>query len=103
MCNILIIFLCSLKQVERHEERLNDAVHEMAKPLARYKDDKDLDKLLKSQDREGDPMLQMLSKKKAKNAVGGSKLKKKIKLSESFYFNFLNLNCILIFCRQTEV
>ena len=38
----------------------------MEKPLARYKNDSDLDNLLKSADREGDPMLAYLSRKKTK-------------------------------------
>ena len=39
----------------------------MAKPLARYKDDQDLDQMLKEQDREGDPMLAFLKKKESKS------------------------------------
>ena len=35
----------------------------MSKPLARYKDDKDLDEMLKGQDRAGDPMLAFIQKK----------------------------------------
>ncbi len=42
-----------------------DAVHEMSKPLARGKDDADLDEMLKHQEREGDPMLEYIKKKKA--------------------------------------
>jgi len=34
----------------------------MSKPLARYKDDEDLERYLKDQERDGDPMLKFLSK-----------------------------------------
>lgn len=48
------------------EEAVEDALHEASKPLARYKDDEDLDALLRDQEREGDPMLAFIKKKKAK-------------------------------------
>ncbi|XP_067662520.1 BUD13 homolog [Haliotis asinina] len=56
-----------LKQKEALEQRLSDTLHEAAKPLARYRDDDDLDELLKSREREGDPMAAFLKKKKKKN------------------------------------
>lgn len=37
----------------------------MSKPLARYADDEDLEKLLKEREREGDPMLAFVKKKPA--------------------------------------
>ena len=37
----------------------------MAKPLARYRDDKDLDEMLREQERDDDPMLRFLMKKKS--------------------------------------
>lgn len=42
----------------------------MSKPLARYKDDEDLDAHLRAQERDGDPMLAMLTKKKSKRDGG---------------------------------
>lgn len=39
--------------MKQHEEKINDYVHEMNKPVARHADDKDLEKLLKDQEREG--------------------------------------------------
>ncbi|KAJ8305176.1 hypothetical protein KUTeg_017271 [Tegillarca granosa] len=49
----------------------------MSKPLARYKDDEDLDKMLKDQDRPEDPMLAFIKKKsKVKN---GAKVKEEPK------------------------
>lgn len=48
------------------DRNLADALHEADKPLARYKDDHDLDMHLRDQDREGDPMLAFLKKKTSK-------------------------------------
>lgn len=50
-------------------------LHEMAKPLARYKDDEDLDRMMRDLDREGDPMAAFLKKKKTKEESGNGKMK----------------------------
>ena len=42
-----------LVQKQEREEKLENDVYEADKPLARYKNDQDLDKLLKQQEREG--------------------------------------------------
>ncbi|XP_078032991.1 uncharacterized protein LOC144467882 [Augochlora pura] len=55
-----------LKQVEDREEKLKDDLYEMSKPLARYADDADLDKRLREQEREGDPMLEYIKQKQIK-------------------------------------
>ncbi|XP_076651315.1 BUD13 homolog isoform X2 [Halictus rubicundus] len=55
-----------LKQVEDREEKLKDDLYEMSKPLARYADDVDLDKRLREQEREGDPMLEYIKQKQIK-------------------------------------
>ncbi|XP_032686791.1 BUD13 homolog [Odontomachus brunneus] len=55
-----------LKQVEDREEKLKDDLYEMNKPLARYADDADLDKQLREQEREGDPMLAYIKEKRIK-------------------------------------
>ncbi|CAL1688050.1 unnamed protein product [Lasius platythorax] len=55
-----------LKQVEDREEKLKDDLYEINKPLARYADDADLDKQLREQDREGDPMLKYIKQKQIK-------------------------------------
>lgn len=44
----------------------------MSKPLARYKDDKDLDEMLKNQERDGDPMLEYIKRKKKKTESGSN-------------------------------
>ncbi|KAJ8950140.1 hypothetical protein NQ314_007993 [Rhamnusium bicolor] len=55
-----------LKQVVDQNERIAEQLHEMSKPLARYADDDDLEKYLKEKEREGDPMLAYIRKKKKK-------------------------------------
>nr|XP_003701712.1 PREDICTED: BUD13 homolog isoform X1 [Megachile rotundata]XP_012136849.1 PREDICTED: BUD13 homolog isoform X1 [Megachile rotundata]XP_012136850.1 PREDICTED: BUD13 homolog isoform X1 [Megachile rotundata] len=55
-----------LKQVEDREEKLKDDLYEMSKPLARYADDADLDRRLREQEREGDPMLEYIKQKQIK-------------------------------------
>lgn len=42
-----------LTQKKEKEEKIVEFLYESEKPLARYADDKDLDNLLKSQEREG--------------------------------------------------
>lgn len=50
-----------------HQQKLEDALHEAQKPLARHCDDEDLDRMLREQEREGDPMAAMLRRKKDRN------------------------------------
>ncbi len=57
---------CSLKQYEEQQAAVNDALHEATKPLARAADDVDMDEMLKDRDREDDPMLEYIKKKKQK-------------------------------------
>lgn len=56
-----------LAQGEMRQQKLDDALHEAQKPLARRYDDEDLDRMLREQEREGDPMAAMLRRKKDKN------------------------------------
>ena len=53
-----------MAQVKSAQEKLKDDMYEMTKPLARSREDQDLERLLKERDREGDPMLVFLKKKK---------------------------------------
>ena len=53
---------------------LQEALHEVNKPLARSRNDADLDAHLRQQDREGDPMLAFIKKKKAKTNKSGKVL-----------------------------
>lgn len=58
-----------LKQVEEQMENLQQALHVVSKPLARYADDKDLDQHLRNQEREGDPMLEYIRSKKTQDTT----------------------------------
>lgn len=62
-----------LKQVDDFKEKIASDLHEMNKPLARYADDEDLDKYLREQEREGDPMLAYIRKKRKKKDVEDGK------------------------------
>ncbi|XP_022531720.2 BUD13 homolog [Astyanax mexicanus] len=57
-----------LAQSQMQEQNVVDAIREAEKPLARHIDDEDLDRMLREQEREGDPMAALLRKKKEKNA-----------------------------------
>ncbi|XP_071378065.1 BUD13 homolog [Centroberyx affinis] len=56
-----------LAQGQMHQQKIVDALHEVQKPLARHCDDEDLDRMLREQEREGDPMAAMLRRKKDRN------------------------------------
>ncbi|XP_053334647.1 BUD13 homolog isoform X2 [Clarias gariepinus] len=55
-------------QSQMQQENVANALREAQKPLARHIDDEDLDKMLREQEREGDPMAALLRRKKEKNA-----------------------------------
>ena len=57
---------CRVKQLEHQKAQINSDLHEMDKPLARDKDDQDLDAHLKAIEREEDPMLKYIKKKEKK-------------------------------------
>jgi pre-mRNA-splicing factor CWC26 len=58
-----------LKQVEEQKENLQQTLHEISKPLARYADDRDLEQHLRNQEREGDPMLEYIRSKKTEETT----------------------------------
>ena len=61
-----------LKQLDNHKERIASDLLEMDKPMARSVDDQDRDAHLKAVEREEDPMLQYIRKKKTqKQASSG--------------------------------
>lgn len=60
-------FFNSLKQVEDENEKRAAEIHEMSKPFARYKDDEDLDRLLRAEIRDEDPMAAYIRAKRVKN------------------------------------
>ncbi|XP_077596673.1 BUD13 homolog [Stigmatopora nigra] len=59
-----------LAQGQMQQQRLEDAVHEAQKPLARNYNDEDLDRMLREQVRDGDPMAAMLQRKKERKIPG---------------------------------
>ncbi|XP_041507067.1 BUD13 homolog [Microtus oregoni] len=54
-----------LAQSRQQQQNVEDAMKEMQKPLARCVDDEDLDRMLREQEREGDPMADFIKKNKA--------------------------------------
>ena len=62
-------FIFSVVQTKETREKVEDYLHEVDKPLARYRDDEDLEKMLKDQEREDDPMLAYMKQKKKKQDV----------------------------------
>lgn len=60
------MFVSRLAQGRQQQQNVEDAIKEMQKPLARYIDDQDLDRMLREQEREGDPMAEFIKKRKAK-------------------------------------
>ncbi|GAB6028538.1 bud site selection protein [Chamberlinius hualienensis] len=59
-----------LKQLEMQKSKLEDDIKEVDKPLARYEGDADLEKMLKEQERDGDPMLAFIQQKKRSKNPG---------------------------------
>ena len=53
-------FITRVKQLEAHQARVENDMHEMDKPLARDKNDQDLDAHLKAVERSEDPMLKYI-------------------------------------------
>lgn len=78
---IIIILIVShqnrVAQVKQADEQLADELYEMSKPLARYADDEDLERMLKAREREGDPMLAYLRKKQTKVDAPQGRAKKR--------------------------
>ncbi|TNM84875.1 hypothetical protein fugu_009053 [Takifugu bimaculatus] len=58
-----------MAQSQMRQQNLQDAVHEAQKPLARHLDDEDLDRMLREQERDGDPMAAMLRRKKERSTT----------------------------------
>ncbi|KAJ8276137.1 hypothetical protein COCON_G00078890 [Conger conger] len=58
-----------LAQGHMQQQNVVDALREAEKPLARHADDEDLDRMLREQERDGDPMAGLLRKKKEKDSL----------------------------------
>ncbi|KAM6986796.1 BUD13 homolog [Aplochiton taeniatus] len=57
-----------LAQSQMQQENIESALVESQKPLARHRDDEDLDRMLREQLRDGDPMAAMLQRKRDRDA-----------------------------------
>ena len=68
---------CSVAQSRMSENKMADDLYEMSKPLARYADDEDLEQMLKEREREGDPMLAFMKKKKLSGQASSGKTRPK--------------------------
>jgi hypothetical protein len=96
-----VCYQCSrLKQVEEQKENLQRALHEMAKPLARYADDRDLDQHLRNQEREGDPMLDYIRSKKTQDSTKSETLCCFATLRPLLIFTILSLKGTPSYCRS---
>ena len=62
-----------MKQVAETQARISQDLYEMDKPLARAKDDVDLDDHLKNIEHEEDPMLAYIRKKRQTKAAKGKR------------------------------
>jgi hypothetical protein len=80
----------SVAQTQAAMDKVQDEEYEMSKPLARFADDEDLEKMLKERPRDGDPMLMFMKKKK--QTTGGTVVAKKKGL---FFFCCLGCHYIL--------
>lgn len=74
LCSLTVLILkyktcglCRVAQTRGAFEKVVEDEYEMSKPLARYADDEDLEKMLKERTRDGDPMLLFMKKSKAAN------------------------------------
>lgn len=81
-----------MKQVEDQTEKLHQDLYEMSKPLARYADDKDLEKHLRDQEREGDPMLQYIRSKRKESGVKGIFIRSVCIINNYIFKKFYNLH-----------
>lgn len=84
-------------QTKQNEEKAADYLHEINKPLARYRDDKDLETMLKDQEREDDPMLAYMKQKKKKQDVKEGK-KGLILFNCSYYSDDLSTYIVQCMC-----
>lgn len=68
-----MLYIFRVQQSKSAKEKVDDEIYEMSKPLARYKNDEDLDRMLRDRERAEDPMLAFMQKKKSKQDVMAGK------------------------------
>uniref|UniRef100_A0A1A9X2C0 BUD13 homolog n=1 Tax=Glossina brevipalpis TaxID=37001 RepID=A0A1A9X2C0_9MUSC len=73
-----------LKQIEDYRQQKADEAYEGSKPLARYANDKDLDRLLREKEHHGDPMLEYMRRRR-KEKEGDKLAKPSIPVYEGSY------------------
>lgn len=72
----VLTFVFSVQQTKQAKNKVEDDFYEMSKPLARYRNDEDLDRMLKDRERAEDPMLAFVTKKRARQDIlAGKKCK----------------------------
>lgn len=71
-----MVLLCRMAQTKATVQKIQDEKYEMSKPLARYADDEDLEKMLKERLRDGDPILTFTKKKREERKDLSVKVKK---------------------------
>ena len=67
------LFVIRVAQTKQNKEKVADYLHEVDKTLARYRDYKDLEMMLKEKEREDDPMLAYMKQKKEKQDIKAGK------------------------------
>lgn len=80
-----------VKQVDDHRKRREEEQHEMSKPVARYAGDADLEDYLKSQQRDGDPMLAYIREKEKERRVGSGQVVQMPRYQGAYGLNRFNI------------
>ena len=89
--SLFSLFVIRVTQTKQ-KEKVADYLHELHKPLARYRDDKDLEMMLKEKEREDDPMLAYMKQKKKKQDIKAGKKGEIGAALEGHYFFLLLFN-----------
>ena len=82
------LFVIRVTQTKQNKEKVADYLHEVDKPLARYRDDKDLEMMLKEKEREDDPMLAYMKQKKKKQDIKAGKKGEIVATLDGHHFFF---------------
>ena len=90
--SLFSLFVIRVTQTKQNKEKVADYLHEVHKPLARYRDDKDLEMMLKEKEREDDPMLAYMKQKKKKQDIKAGKKGEIGAALEGHYFFLLLFN-----------
>ena len=83
-----------MKQLDNQKARIASDLQEMDKPMARSVDDEDRDAHLKAVEREEDPMLQYIRKKKTQKQASSGLPRKLVLVYIYIFYNFFGGNVI---------